>query len=77
MAYYNVPKEYSDCNEMLTRLCEDGLARRIPNADDETRLRLQHELAIIKQKEIADYFFDSARCRQIRKRTRLLYRSGT
>ena len=55
MAYYTVPNEYRDCDDMLARLCEEGLARRIPDADDDTRARIQHELAIIKEKCIADY----------------------
>lgn len=56
MPYYDVPKEYKDCDDMLARLCEDGLARRIPHADGGTRARVQHELAIIKEKCVADYF---------------------
>ena len=55
MAYYNVPKGYADCDDMLAHLCEDGLARRIPDADDDTRARVQHELAIIREKCVADY----------------------
>lgn len=55
MAYYTVPNEYKDCDDMLACLCEEGLARRIPDADDDTRARVQHELAIIKEKCIADY----------------------
>ncbi len=56
MAYYNVPNEYKDCDDMLAHLCEEGLARRIPNADDDTRARVQHELSIIREKGFADYF---------------------
>ena len=55
MAYYTVPNEYRDCDDMLAHLCEEGLARRIPDADDDTRARVQHELAIIKEKCISDY----------------------
>ena len=55
MAYYIVSKEYKDCDDMLAYLCEEGLARRIPDADDDTRTRVQHELAIIKEKCVADY----------------------
>ena len=56
MPYYTVPNEYRDCDDMLAHLCEEGLAKRIPDADDDTRARVKHELAIIKKKSVADYF---------------------
>jgi DNA polymerase III alpha subunit len=55
MAYYIVSKEYKDCDDMLARLCEEGLARRIPDADDAVRAQVQHELDVFKEKGIADY----------------------
>ncbi|AMX82632.1 DNA polymerase III subunit alpha [Geobacillus subterraneus] len=40
----------------LRRLCEQGLARRVPSADARYRERLEHELRIIQTMRFSDYF---------------------
>ncbi|KQB92308.1 DNA polymerase III subunit alpha [Geobacillus sp. PA-3] len=40
----------------LRRLCEQGLARRVPSADARYRERLEHELHIIQTMRFSDYF---------------------
>ncbi|WP_342443869.1 DNA polymerase III subunit alpha [Geobacillus sp. FSL W8-0032] len=40
----------------LRRLCEQGLARRVPSADARYWRRLEHELAIIESLRFSDYF---------------------
>ena len=42
--------------EYLSKLCWDGLARRIPNAGDEEKERLQYELEVIRQTSFDNYF---------------------
>ena len=40
----------------LRRLCLQGMAKKLPNADDEARARLDFELGIIEQMGFVDYF---------------------
>ncbi|MGP3562151.1 DNA polymerase III subunit alpha [Geobacillus sp. BK01] len=40
----------------LRRLCEQGLARRVPAADERYRERLWHELDVIQAMRFSDYF---------------------
>jgi DNA polymerase-3 subunit alpha len=40
----------------LRRLCLQGMAKKLPNADDEARARLDFELCIIEQMGFVDYF---------------------
>ena len=42
--------------EYLSKLCWDGLARRIPNAGDEEKDRLRYELEVIRQTSFDNYF---------------------
>ena len=46
----------SDAHEYLTRTCNEGLARRIPNAGDAEKGRLAYELEVIREIGLADYF---------------------
>ena len=46
----------SDAHEYLTRTCDEGLARRIPNAGDAEKGRLAYELEVIREIGLADYF---------------------
>ena len=52
---YDVP-DGGDAFAYLTRLCEEGLARRYPGATQELRDRLAFELATINEMGFADYF---------------------
>ncbi|MED4833415.1 DNA polymerase III subunit alpha, partial [Geobacillus stearothermophilus] len=40
----------------LRRLCEQGLARRVPDADERYWKRLRHELDVIQAMRFSDYF---------------------
>ena len=42
--------------EYLSKLCWDGLSRRIPNARDEEKDRLRYELEVIRQTSFDNYF---------------------
>ena len=46
----------SDAHEYLTRTCDEGLARRIPNAGEAEKGRLAYELEVIREIGLADYF---------------------
>ena len=46
----------SDAHEYLTRTCNEGLARRIPNAGEAEKGRLAYELEVIREIGLADYF---------------------
>ena len=52
---YDVPGG-EDAFAYLTRLCEEGLVRRYPNATQDLRDRLAFELATIREMGFADYF---------------------
>ncbi|MGI9116518.1 MAG: DNA polymerase III subunit alpha, partial [Gaiellales bacterium] len=52
---YDVPGG-EDAFAYLTRLCEEGLARRYPAATQDLRDRLAFELATIREMGFADYF---------------------
>ena len=52
---YDVPNG-EDAFVYLTRLCEEGLARRYPAATQDLRDRLAFELATIREMGFADYF---------------------
>jgi DNA polymerase-3 subunit alpha len=52
---FDVP-DGGDAFAYLTRLCEEGLVRRYPNADDALRQRLRFELETIREMGFADYF---------------------
>ena len=52
---FKVP-EGLDADGYLTRLCREGLGRRIPNAGPEDEQRLVYELEVIKQTRFANYF---------------------
>ena len=40
----------------LRRLCDEGMAKKLPDADAETRARLNYELGVIGQMGFVDYF---------------------
>ncbi len=48
--------EGKDNTAYLTELCEQGLKRKIPDADDTARERLRYELSVITQMGFVDYF---------------------
>ncbi|MBI4313118.1 MAG: DNA polymerase III subunit alpha, partial [Chloroflexi bacterium] len=52
---YRAP-DGSTSQDYLARLCWEGLARRVPNAPDSYRARLQYELEVIEKTRFADYF---------------------
>jgi DNA polymerase-3 subunit alpha len=52
---YKVPDGLT-ADEYLTRLCQEGLNRRIERAGEEETQRLAYELEVIKQTRYADYF---------------------
>ncbi len=52
---FDVP-DGRDAFAFLTELCEQGLLRRYPNADDALRERLAFELQTIREMGFADYF---------------------
>ena len=40
----------------LEQLCREGMAKKLPNADEETQARLNYELGVIRQMGFVDYF---------------------
>ena len=52
---YDVPDGYTSW-EYLNKLCDEGFARRYPNADSSLRERLDYELSTIKNMGYVDYF---------------------
>ncbi len=48
--------EGKDNKAYLTELCEQGLKRKLPDADDAARERLDYELSVITQMGFVDYF---------------------
>ena len=46
----------SSAHEYLSRTCNEGLARRIPNAGEAEKERLAYELEVIREIGLADYF---------------------
>lgn len=55
LPHYEVPEGY-DSKSYLVKLCNDGLARRYPDADEEIRQRLEYELGVIEKMGFVDYF---------------------
>jgi DNA polymerase-3 subunit alpha len=53
---FPLPKEYTNPDEYLTHLSEEGLRERYPNPTPEIRARLDYELGVIKQMTYAGYF---------------------
>ena len=43
-------------DEYLSRICNEGMSRRLPNAGSEEKERLAYELEVIKQTKFANYF---------------------
>lgn len=52
---FDVPKG-TTANQYLRRLCEEGFAKRYPNAGEELRHRLDYELTTIETMGYVDYF---------------------
>ncbi|MBM3932891.1 MAG: DNA polymerase III subunit alpha [SAR202 cluster bacterium] len=52
---YKVPGGLT-AQKYLEKICEEGLARRIPNASSEDLKRLEYELSVIKYTKYANYF---------------------
>ena len=46
----------SSAHDYLARICHEGLRRRIPDAGEAEQQRLAHELEVIRQTRLADYF---------------------
>ena len=53
---YPVPKDAGSADDYLADICRTELVRRIPNAGDAERQRLDYELDVIRQTQFADYF---------------------
>ena len=45
-----------DNDSYLRQLCDEGMAKKLPHADEEARARLDYELTIITQMGFVDYF---------------------
>ncbi len=45
-----------DNADYLRRLCYEGMAKKLPNADEEAKERLEYELGVIVQMGFVDYF---------------------
>ncbi|MEA4940796.1 MAG: DNA polymerase III subunit alpha [Christensenella sp.] len=45
-----------DNSVYLEQLCREGMAKKLPEADEETRARLDYELGVIRQMGFVDYF---------------------
>ncbi|MCR4843049.1 MAG: DNA polymerase III subunit alpha [Eubacterium sp.] len=52
---YDTPAPYTS-EEYLRTLCENGFAKRYPDAGDDLRERLEYELSVIEQMGYVDYF---------------------
>ena len=55
LPHYEVPEGFTS-KSYLIKLCEDGLARRYPDAGPEIRQRLEYELGVIESMGFVDYF---------------------
>ena len=55
LPHYEVPEGFTS-KSYLIKLCEDGLARRYPDAGPDIRQRLEYELGVIESMGFVDYF---------------------
>ena len=53
---YDVPEGYEDAYDYLRSLCEEGMKKRYPDADESLQKRLEYELGVIKKMGYVDYF---------------------
>ncbi len=53
---FKLPEGYADGDAYFQKLCEEGFARRYPQAVQEYRARLDYEMKIIRQMGFVDYF---------------------
>ncbi len=52
---YTLPEGYSS-RDYLAMLCEEGFAKRYPDAADDVRERLRYEMSVIEEMGFVDYF---------------------
>jgi DNA polymerase III subunit alpha len=50
------PPDGMDANEYLRKICQEGLQRRLPDADERTLERLTYELHVIEKTQYPNYF---------------------
>lgn len=55
LPHYEVPQGYNSWT-YLNYLCEEGLKKRYPDADDEIKSRMEYELSVINSMGYVDYF---------------------
>ena len=53
---FKLPEGYTDGDAYFQKLCEEGFARRYPNAPEGYRARLGYEMGVIRQMGFVDYF---------------------
>ena len=53
---FKLPPGYTDGDAYFQKLCEEGFARRYPQAPPEYRERLDYEMGVIRQMGFVDYF---------------------
>jgi len=55
MPAFTAPNELDNA-VYLEQLCREGMAKKLPGADEETQARLNYELGVIRQMGFVDYF---------------------
>ena len=53
---FKLPEGYTDGDAYFQKLCEEGFARRYPDAPEGYRARLGYEMGVIRQMGFVDYF---------------------
>ena len=53
---FKLPEGYTDGDAYFQKLCEEGFARRYPDAPEGYRERLDYEMGVIRQMGFVDYF---------------------
>ena len=53
---YDVPEGYADAYDYLQFLCNEGMKKRYPDADESLQKRLEYELGVIRKMGYVDYF---------------------
>ena len=53
---FHLPEGYTDGDAYFQKLCEEGFARRYPDAPEGYRERLDYEMGVIRQMGFVDYF---------------------
>ena len=53
---FKLPEGWTDGDAYFQKLCDDGFARRYPNAPEGYRQRLEYEMGVIRQMGFVEYF---------------------